>query len=78
MELLNKGLIYNLHHKPKNWLRTLAMQAEAGAKQLPIKEQNYMRQLVANNLHKLLKKKKSRKEKNSTDTEKREWNTIKI
>jgi hypothetical protein len=39
------------------------MQAEKGIKQLPIQEQNYKRQLLANNLQKLLNKKKSRKEK---------------
>jgi hypothetical protein len=38
MQLLNKGLKYNLHYKPKNWIRTLGLEAEIGIKQLPIKE----------------------------------------
>jgi hypothetical protein len=25
MQLMNKGLKYNLYHKPKRWLQTLAM-----------------------------------------------------
>jgi hypothetical protein len=40
MGLLNKGLKYNLHHKPKNWLQILAMQAGT------VKQQNYMREIV--------------------------------
>jgi nicotinamidase-related amidase len=27
-QLLDKGLKYNLHHKPKNWILTLAMEAK--------------------------------------------------
>jgi hypothetical protein len=61
VDLLNKGLKYNLHHKPKNWLQILAMQAETGIKQLLGKEQNYMRQLITNNLQKLLNKEISKK-----------------
>jgi hypothetical protein len=53
------------------------MQAETGIQQLPGKEQNYMHQLVANNLQKILNKEISKKEKNKTDKEKQEWNTIK-
>jgi hypothetical protein len=30
IQLLDKGLKYNLHHKPKNRIQTLAMQAEVG------------------------------------------------
>jgi hypothetical protein len=107
MELLNKGLKYNLQHKPKklvtntcnagrngnktqrywvfelcpssgfslnnnektqrfgNWICFRPQVREdtysVGSlriKQLPIKEQNYMCQLVANNLQKLLNTKK--------------------
>jgi hypothetical protein len=36
MQLLNKGLKYNLHYKPKNWLQTLGLEAEIGIKQLPL------------------------------------------
>jgi predicted component of type VI protein secretion system len=75
MELLNKGLTYNLHRKPKNWLQTLAMQVETGIQQLPAKEQNYMRQLVTNNLQKLINTEKSEKERNSRKITKNENGT---
>jgi hypothetical protein len=48
MYLLNKGLKYNLHYKPKNWIQTLGLEAEIGIKQLPTNEQNYMWHLVGN------------------------------
>jgi hypothetical protein len=54
MQLLDKGLKYNLHHKPKNWILTLAMQTEVGIRQLPKKDQAYFRQIAANNLKKLI------------------------
>jgi hypothetical protein len=65
MELLNRGLKYNLHVKPKNWLQILAMQAETRIKRLSGKEQNYMRQIVVNNVQILLNKDISGKYKNS-------------
>jgi hypothetical protein len=52
-KLLDKGLKYNLHHKPKNWILTLATQDEVGIRQLPKKDQAYFRQVAANNLQKL-------------------------
>jgi hypothetical protein len=58
MQLLNKGLKYNVYHKAKNLLQTLAMQADTEIKQLTVKEENYVRQLLANNLQKLLNKQK--------------------
>jgi hypothetical protein len=42
MQLLDKGLKYNPHRKPRNWIQTLAMQADTEIKQLPLKEQAYM------------------------------------
>jgi hypothetical protein len=77
MQLLNKGLKYNLHYKPKNWTQTVSMEVDIGIKQLPIKEQNYMRQIVANNIQKLENKQYSRKEKNRTERAKLEWWTMK-
>jgi hypothetical protein len=37
--LLNKGLEYNLHHKPKTWMKTLAMEADIGIRALAKKDQ---------------------------------------
>jgi hypothetical protein len=60
MQLLNKGLKYNLHYKPKNWLQTLGLEAEIRIKQLPLNKQSYMRQTVANNIQKLVNKQHTR------------------
>jgi hypothetical protein len=40
-QLLNKGLKYNLHYKLKNWIETLAMEAETAITQLNLDEQAY-------------------------------------
>jgi hypothetical protein len=37
MQLLNKGLKYNLHHKHKKWIQTLAIEADISICQLPEK-----------------------------------------
>jgi hypothetical protein len=34
---LEKGMQYNLHHKPKHWQRNLACEAESASSQLPQK-----------------------------------------
>jgi hypothetical protein len=34
MQLLSKGLKYNLHHKHKKWIKTLALKAETAITQL--------------------------------------------
>jgi hypothetical protein len=49
IHILDKGLKYNLHHTPKNWIQTLAMQAKVGKRQLPKEDQAYFRQAAANN-----------------------------
>jgi hypothetical protein len=42
IQLLNKGLKYNLHHKnKKKWIETLALEAEIVISNLDIAEQNY-------------------------------------
>jgi hypothetical protein len=41
MQLLSKGLKYNLHQKHKKWIETLALEAEAALSHLDIIEQNY-------------------------------------
>jgi hypothetical protein len=80
MQLLNKGLKYNLHHKHKKWKQTLAIEADTAIFQLPAKDQGYMRQLIANNIKKITNKHNSLKERRHTNHTKREhleWNTIK-
>jgi hypothetical protein len=47
IQLLNKGLKYNLHHKNKKWIETLALEAETATTNLDINKQNYYRHVVA-------------------------------
>jgi hypothetical protein len=54
--LLNKGLKYNLHHKPKNWLTKIALEAETAINLLYIRLRDYFRFLVAHNLQTLINK----------------------
>ena len=51
--LLQKVLKYNLHIKPKNWIKTIALEAETANQSLPIEERNPIRYLVAKSLDKL-------------------------
>jgi hypothetical protein len=79
MQLLNKGLKYNLHHKHKKWIETLAIEADTAICQLPEKDHGYMRHLVANNIQKITKKHNTLKEKHRTiytEREHLEWSTI--
>jgi hypothetical protein len=47
IQILNKGLKYNLHYKSKNWIETLALEAQTAISDLEITEQNYYRHAVA-------------------------------
>jgi len=47
MELLNKGLKYNLGSKQKGWFNNLAMEAEMAIMLLSPGEQDYIRHQVA-------------------------------
>jgi hypothetical protein len=38
LQLLSKGLKYNLHYKPNNWLETLALEAETAISNLKKKK----------------------------------------
>ena len=53
MELLNKGLKYNLGKKQKQWVSNLAMEAETAITLLPTGEQDYIRHQVSKNISKL-------------------------
>lgn len=41
IQLLSKGSKYNLHHKRKKWIQTLALVAETALGHLDITDQNY-------------------------------------
>jgi ABC-type lipopolysaccharide export system ATPase subunit len=56
LQVLDKLLECNLHHKPKTWIKALAVEADTGIRALPKKDQAYMRQLVASNIKKLIMK----------------------
>jgi hypothetical protein len=51
--LLNKGLKYNLRHKNRDWIKTLALEAETAISQLPSTEQDYIRYQVVRNIRQL-------------------------
>ena len=53
MELLNKGLKYNLGHKKKSWISNLALEAENAIMSLPTSEQEGIRYQVNQNIQKL-------------------------
>jgi hypothetical protein len=60
MQLLNKGLKYNLHFRHKQWIQTLAIEADTAINTLPEEDQCYLRQLVANNIKFLINKEKTK------------------
>jgi hypothetical protein len=55
LSLLNKGLKNNLSFKHKNWIKTLALEAETAITQLPMAERDYVRFQVAHNIKQLYK-----------------------
>jgi hypothetical protein len=54
--LLNKGLQYNIHHKPNMWLCNLAWETKATVTQLPHHDQDHIRHRIADTIRKLSKK----------------------
>ena len=53
IELLEKGPKYNLHHKKKNWLTNLALEAQTAISLLPTIDWEYFRNRVSGHLQKL-------------------------
>jgi len=47
MNFLYKGLKYNTHAKKKDWIQTLAPEAETAITQLPTNERDVYRKLIA-------------------------------
>ena len=74
ISLLEKGLKYNLHSRKKNWLTTLALQAETAITLLPITDSDYYRKQVADRIEKLPNNSNPR---NNTQTESRTLKLIK-
>jgi hypothetical protein len=56
MKLLRKGLMYNLHYKQKNWLHTLALEAETAISKINAMEQQYYKYMVAKTIKKINQK----------------------
>jgi hypothetical protein len=82
LQLLDKELKYNLHYKPKTWIKTLAIEADTVIRELPEKDQGYMKQSVANKITRIITKEDRNNESRSrklkhTEREYHEWRTIK-
>jgi hypothetical protein len=78
LPLLNKGLKYNLHYKQKQWVKTLALEAETAIGQLPLPEQEPIRYQVNRNIEHLFNTVGKQQYKNSRErNEKRVLRSIK-
>jgi hypothetical protein len=75
-ELLNKGFKYNLHHKRKDWLENLALEAESAINYLPQSDRDYYRRQVSQNLTEIHKQSQHEPNQN-THREKNTINSIK-
>jgi hypothetical protein len=72
IQLLNKGLKYNLHHKNKKWIETLALEAETAITNLDVSKQNYYRHIVAIEIEQI----KKNNQINNNKKTKGEWKQI--
>jgi hypothetical protein len=70
IQLLSKGLKYNLHHKHSNWIKTLALEVDTAINLLDTKHQEYMRQTVANKTETLIKCEQLKKQRKTTNKDK--------
>jgi hypothetical protein len=73
--LLNKGLQYNLHHKQKNWIETLGLEAETAINNLDPAEKQYFRHAVAKTFIKITQKNKHNSDTHNNRNNK-EWKII--
>jgi hypothetical protein len=71
IQLLNKGLKYNLHYKKKKLIKTLALEAETAITNLDINKQNYYRHAVTKKIKDISKNHKINNKKT-----KEEWKQI--
>jgi mRNA-degrading endonuclease RelE of RelBE toxin-antitoxin system len=72
IQLLCKGPKYNLHYKPKHWLKTLALEAATAISLADESKQNYLRHAVSKSLSQLINKII-----HNSITGKREWKNMK-
>jgi hypothetical protein len=72
-KLLNKGLKYNLHHKQKNWLTNLVLEAETDISLLPLTDRGYYRRQVSERITQLQRQNTNKPNHNDHT----EWNSIK-
>jgi hypothetical protein len=56
--LVQKGLKYNLHHKPNCWIEKLALEADTAINLVNPPEDNYLRHTIAKHLKKLMNRAK--------------------
>ena len=70
IQLLSKGLKYNLHYKNKKWIETLALEAETAITKLDITEQSYYRHVIAKQIKDISNNKNTQ---NANNKNKREW-----
>jgi hypothetical protein len=61
--LLQKGLKYNIQHKPAKWIQNLALEAENNISKLPQAQQAPIRYLIANNIESLYTKQNNHSDK---------------
>jgi hypothetical protein len=78
--LLQKGLKYNLHIKPKHWLKTTAIEAETAIKLLPILDQDTIRYQISKTIQKLAghEHQKSTQKTHQSTTAQKEKRTLKV
>jgi hypothetical protein len=74
--IMQKGLKYNINQKPKNWINTLAIEAETALTLLPPQHQDPMRYLIARNIEYLYRK-HDNKQSNNHSQHRNELRTIK-
>jgi hypothetical protein len=69
IQLLNKRLKYNLHHKNKKLIETLALEDETAITNLDVNKQNYYRHMVAKEIEQI-------KKNSQINSNKGEWKQI--
>jgi hypothetical protein len=55
LSVLEQGIKYNFNQKPKNWIQTIALEAETAINFLTTSEQDHIRWQVAKTINKLYK-----------------------
>jgi riboflavin synthase len=66
VKLLGKALKYNLHYKHRHWILTLATEADTTICKMHAKNHIFMRQIVVNNIQKLINEQEIQKESRQT------------